>query len=523
MATAQTDLYRSPFGRVNEEKAGRVKAFIEDLPLVSGDWAAKGKKMTLMPWQAHLIEELFGRVDDTGKRQYVEALVFVPRKAGKSATAAALALWALFGEGEIDAQVVVAARDRNQASHIFKAAADMVERSPDLKKVCRVYRPNKRIVFEATRSTLFVISADAYAAHGLSCSCAIIDELHTQRDRRLFDALKTSQGARREPILLSLTTAGDTGHRPTIARETWEHASRVRDGLVEDPQFLPMIFEASEEDKWDDPATWAKAQPSLGVTVPVAWYAKECERAKATPAREATFRQLYLNQWVGSAAGWIRQGVWEALEGAGIPEGEPVVAGLDVGAVSDLTSLALLWTDREDTWHVKSISWVPRARVIGGHKMSATYQAWVKEGWLIETPGEVTDYETVLAGVLDVRRRNRIEKLAIDEMFQAHYLSQALGNHGLRIWSMGQSMKRLGTPTRVLEERILEGRIRHDGNPVLAWSMGNVALAKDHEGNIRPSKKASDDKIDPVVAMVMAADLAMRRPTQTRAPRAIWI
>ena len=246
-----------------------------------GKWA--GEKFVLSDWQISVVANLFGWIRPDGTRRYRSSLIELPRKSGKSHLAAGLALYCLVSDNEQGAEVYTAAADRDQANIVFGIAKRFVEADEYLAKHCKIYR--NAIVVPSTGSTMKALASDSRTAHGLNASAVIADELHvwTKPDARdLYEALITSQGARRQPLNIAITTAGTA--EPTLWRDLHNYARQVQDGTVVDSAFMPAIWAAKKEEQWDDPEVWARCNPSLGTTVSVEFYEQECTKAKALPS-----------------------------------------------------------------------------------------------------------------------------------------------------------------------------------------------------------------------------------------------
>ena len=286
---------------------------------------AKGEKaktaFLLEPWQKAILANLFGWKRPNGTRRYRECLIYLPRKNGKTLLASGVANYMLFGDGEKGSEIYCAASDREQASLLFDVARQQVLNEPTLATRCEVFQ--KSIVVKKSNSSFKTVSADASSAHGYNGHCIIIDELHAQPNRELVDVLMTSTGARTQPLVIHLTTA-DYMH-PSICNEKYEYASKVRDGIMQDPSFLPVIYEASATDDWTSPETWRKANPNLGISISEEYLARECQRAKETPTYENTFKRLHLNLRTEQNVQWLPMDRWDAC--GGVPVDADALAG----------------------------------------------------------------------------------------------------------------------------------------------------------------------------------------------------
>ncbi len=329
----------------DNKAAHQAIQFIESLNHIKG--AKGGTKIELEPWQKAIVANLFGWKRPDGTRRYREVFVFVPRKNGKSLMAAALVLCVLFTDAEPGAEIYSAAADRDQAALVFDVAKSMVLGDDELSGLCKVYQ--KAITREELGSSYKAISRDANTKHGYNAHCVIIDELHAQPNRDLVDVLMTSTGARRQPMVVHITTAGFD--RNSICYLKYDQARRVRDAKPgdtdNDPSFLPVIYEAPAESDWTDEKTWFAANPNLDVSVSLDYLRRECQHAKDSPAYQNTFKRLHLNIWTEQDVRWLDMSKWDLcgltpIEAAEL-EGRECYAGLDLASTNDVAALVLLF------------------------------------------------------------------------------------------------------------------------------------------------------------------------------------
>jgi phage terminase large subunit-like protein len=317
------------------DRGQRAVGFINKLTHAKGREYG-GQPFALRPWQEDIVRRLFGTLTPAGKRQYRTALLMLPRKNGKSELAAAIALYGLLADGEIGAEVYSAAADRDQAALVFNVAAQMIRNDPHLESICEIIESQKRIVYRATGSFYRAISAEAYSKHGFNASMVVYDELHAAPSRDLWDVLATSQGARDQPVMLAISTAGYDRH--SILWELYAHAKKVQENPALDPTFLPVLYEAAKEANWLDEKVWAAANPALGDFRSLDEMRTMATRAKEIPAQENAFRRLYLNQWTEQAERWIPMDKWDALA-TRIPRaslrGRRCYVGMDLSSTRD--------------------------------------------------------------------------------------------------------------------------------------------------------------------------------------------
>jgi len=497
---------------VKETQAARAIRLINQLTHTKGPFA--GQSFNLRPWQVQILRKLFKAQKD-GRRQYRTCLLMLPRKNGKSELCAALAIYFLLFDGEIGAEVYSAAADKDQAALVFNVAAQMIRNDPELEARVEIIDSQKRIVHRASGSFYRAISAEAYSKHGFNPSVVIYDELHAAQNRELWDVLSSGQGARSQPLMMAITTAGYDRH--SILWELYAHAKKVQEHPALDPTFLPILFEAPIDADWTDERVWKKANPALGDFRSLEEMRVAAARAKEIPAQENVFRRLYLNQWTEQASRWIGMPSWDACraERAAL-KGRRCYVGMDLSSTQDLTALVAVFPD-DDGFDVLAQFFVPKERI---HDRSlrdrVPYEQWSTDGHLMATPGNVVDYEYIRqalngwAGEFDVR------EVAFDP-WNATDLVTRLQGDGFTCVPIRQGFTSLSAPTKALEKAILGRTLRHNGDPVLRWCVSNVSVETDAAGNLKPSKKTSTERIDGVVALVMAID-RMERGQASKEP-----
>ena len=499
----------------NKDRAEEAVRFISLLEHTKGRWSRQ--PFILEPWQDKIVRDVFGTLRKDGKRQYRTVYVEIPRKNGKTALAAALALYMLFIESQNDteAEVYSAASDRDQASLVFNQAASMIRNNNTLLKKCHIVDSTKRIVFYSTNSFYRAIPADAASAHGYNASCIIVDELHTQAKRDLVDTLITSQGAREEPLAIFLTTAGYD--KNSICYEYHEYARQVLEGTIKDETFYPVIYAADEEkDDWQSIKTWRKANPNLGITINEDFLKQEANKASKIPAYQNTFKRLYLNIWTQQHNRWIDLDLWDEQAGMIVEDklkGRLCYGGLDLAAVSDIAAWVMVFPGEKDSEHMEVLSrfWCPEKKLYDdSNRYRDQYQKWNKEGFLKTTPGDYIDYAAIKKQIINDAKQFKLKDMNVDRLFQAHQLAGELEDEGITILGMGQGFLSMAKPMKDLERLLLARKIEHGGNPVLRWMADNVAVKQDPAGNLKPDKAQSQGKIDGIVALLMALDRAIR-------------
>ena len=491
--------------------------FIECLCHTKGTWA--GKPFELIDWQERIIRDLFGVLKPNGYRQFNTAYIEIPKKQGKSELAAAVALLLCCGDGEERAEVYGCAADRQQASIVFEVAADMIRMCPALAKRVKILASTKRIIYLPTNSFYQVLSAEAYSKHGFNIHGMIMDEMHIQPNRKLFDVMTKGSGdARMQPLYFLITTAGTDTH--SICYEIHQKAMDILEGRKMDATFYPVIYGAKESEDWTDPEVWKKANPSLGITVGIDKVQTACESARQNPAEENAFRQLRLNQWVKQAIRWMPMEKWDACAFSVHPEdleGRVCYGGLDLSSTTDITAFVLVFPpeDEEDKYYVLPYFWIPEDNIdLRVRRDHVPYDAWHQQGFLETTEGNVVHYGYIEKFIEKLGETYNIREIAFDR-WGAVQMVQNLEGMGFTVVPFGQGFKDMNPPTKELMKLTLEKRMAHGGQPVLRWMMDNIFIKSDPAGNIKPDKEKSTEKIDGVVAMIMALDRAIRCGTDT--------
>lgn len=489
-----------------------VDFFARFLRHSKGQWA--GQPFELLDWQREqIIEPLFGWKRPDGTRRFRKAYVEVPKKNGKSALSSGLSLYMLCGDGEPGAEVYNAAADREQATIVFGEAANMVDQSPVLASRLRVVRSTKRIVYQRQMSYLKALSADVPTKEGINWHLLTFDELHAQKTRHLWDTLAYGGAARRQPLLMAITTAGYD--KETICWEQHEYAQQILDGAIYDPAFFAFISAADEKDDWTSPEVWRKANPSLGVTIPLSDMEDACREAQQSPRKQNAFRRYRLNQWTEQDVRWLDMDRWNQCDGeVEAIERKKCFAGLDLASTTDTASLVLLFPPDEDStkWRAVLYCWVPENACKERERRNRVrLDQWIREGFIEQTPGDVIDYEYIRARLNVLKEEYDIVKVAIDR-WNATQLATQLQGDGFEVVFFGQGFASMSAPTKELEKLVLAGSLAHGGNPVMRWMAGNTSIEEDAAGNIKPSKAKSHEKIDGIVALIMAKGIADAEP-----------
>lgn len=512
----QPTRFMLPTSHYDKKKADRAVTFIENLCHTKGKWA--GTRFWLLPWQEQLIRDIFGIVKADGNRQFRTAFVEICKKVGKSELAAAIALYLLYADNEPSAEVYGAAADRQQASIVFDVARQMVEMSPALMKRSKLMSATKRIVNYGNAGFYQVLSAEVGSKHGFSISGLVFDEIHTQPNRQLYDVLtKYSSDARQNPLHFIITTAGND--RNSIAFELHTKAIDILEGRRVDPTFYPVVYGLKDDEDWEDEANWYKVNPSLGYTVDIERLRDAYREAKQNPADEITFKWLRMNMWVSSTTAWIPDAIYmrgnEPIDMDAL-EGRDCYAGLDLSSTGDITALVLMFPprDMDEKYIVLPFFWVPEDTIPRRVKAnSVPYDVWEKQGHILATEGNVIHYDFIEKFIYDLAEKYHILEIAVDR-WNATQMIQNLEGEGFTIVPFGQGFSSMSAPTKEFYRLLMEGQIIHGGHPVLRWMAGNVVIDTDPAGNIKVTKAKSKEKIDGIVAAIMALDRCIRQEGQ---------
>jgi phage terminase large subunit-like protein len=479
-----------------------VCGFFRDL-LTHAVGAHAGHPFALLPWQRDLVMRLYGWRRPDGRRRFREAYVEIPKKQGKSTLVAGLELYHLVADGEFGAEVYTGARDRQQAQAVFKVAMALAQASPYLAPPELEIIPSaKRLVHPATNSLLMALSADVGSKEGLDASFACIDELHVQATPALYHTLRYAGAARRNPLFLAITTAGED--RESICYAVHETARQIADGTLSDTPFLGIIYAADPADDFEDPTVWRKANPSMGHTIDEGDFARELKAAQRSPGDWAQFLRYRLNLWIAVGTRFLNRIAWDACTKGRIdPEtlrGQPCDAGLDLSSTTDLSALSALFDDDR----VLCRAWTPEATILERSRRDRVdYRGWIDREWLIGTPGPAIDYDRIRDDVVAFHRAHPIRTLYADP-WNATQLLQQLRNEGIKVVEIRQGFREQNAPTKELERLVLTGALDHGGNPVLTWNADNAIAITDAAGNLKLDKKTSRQRIDLLAALVNA-------------------
>lgn len=501
--------------RFDRAKAKRATDFIERYCCQSIGPGA-GEPLVLLNWQLEFVWQLFGWTDRAGVRRFKEAYLEIAKKNGKSTLVAAISLYLLVADGEAVPDIHVNAFDRSQAKIIYDEAARMVRASPDLKKRLEPVPSSKRIVYEAKDGVLAAQSCEVPNKDGANCSAVIFDELHRQRTRAMWDIYKYAGISRKQPLRISITTAGTD--RRSICYNRHQHALKIASRAIDDDvRFLGFVYGPQDGEvdiDVDDERVWLQANPSMGVTMSMDEFRDALAEAKRSPESLILFKQLRLNIWTQEVRRYIDLDVWEACPP---PRSETEIAttadlsfaGLDLSSVRDLTAYVRITGDLQSGFDVHCRFWIPEETAERrSREDNVPYLAWAEQGFVELTPGPRIDYDTVEAYIIADFATCDFASVYSD-FYNAQHLGSRLTQKGVPFTYMRQGFLSMNGPTKMLDRMLASGRIRHGGNPVLSWCAANAVAERDKVDNVMLSKSKSTERIDGMIALVEAIAGAM--------------
>lgn len=529
--------------RFDEGRAGRVCRFLEQLPHVKGPLA--GTLFKMEPWQCFVVTTAWGWVRrDTGARRFRRAYIEVPRGNGKSFLSSGIALYALAADGESGAEVYSAATTREQAKITYGDAEKMLKKRPALRDKLGLRMSSHAISQAASGSAFKALSREAGNQDGQNIHVAVVDELHAHRTREMWDVLVTGAAKRPQSMIWTITTAGtDTSG---ICYEVRESVTKMLDGAkgAELDGLFGVIYTLDnvgekDGDDWREPTSWEKANPNWHASIDHDSYALAAREAMQSASKENNFLTKHLNIWCNADVSWMDMGAWDRCADAALEEGNfagmPCTLGIDLASKTDICAKAKVFhrdmpavthdgtpkmkrdedgrpTEEqalERHFYLFVDSYLPEAAVEAAR--NASYEGWVKDGWVKTTPGEVTDFDVVQESVLDDRDTHALVDVAFDPA-QAQQFCNNLQREGVRMVEVRPNVLNFSEPMKEMEALVLTGRLHHDGNPAMRWMVSNVVCHRDAKDNIYPRKQRPENKIDGVVAAIMALNRALLAP-----------
>lgn len=500
--------------------ANRVCQFQQLLPHIKGEWArpvlVEGQmvypKIALEDWQCFILCVVFGwKVKATGKRRFKRVYIEVPRKNAKSTLSSGVANFMLTADGEPGAEVYSAATTGEQARIVFNDACVMAQREPSFVSRFGVDVGKHSMSVPDTASVFRPLNAEGSTLDGLNIHCGVIDELHAHKKRDLYDVLDSGTGARSQPILWMITTAGSD--RSGICYEQRIHVTKILDGAFSDDSFFGIIYTIDEDDDWTDPSVWAKANPNYGVSVMPDDMEDGCRKAMSMASAQNGFLTKRLNIWVNADSAWMDMRAWDAC---GDPTlniddfaGQECIISHDLASKVDIAAkMRLFWRDIGGIRHYYGFGRYFLNEKVVNEGANAQYSGWARRGTLVVTPGNVTDFAVIEDDFTDDAAKYTVIEAPYDP-FQATQFSQRMVAAGLPMIEVGAIVKNFSEPMKWLEALVLQKRFHFDGDEMLTWMVSNTVCHRDAKENIFPRKEREENKIDGLVALLMCLNRAM--------------
>lgn len=512
---AQTDCPQSRFpgAYFDADKAAEAVNFIEALTLTKCTLSGDPEPFILLPHWRSPTEQIYGWRRPDGSRVVRKVFATCGRKQTKTQWAAGVATYEFFMGDQARQEAYFAAASADQAAICYSAVVDMIRADEELESVCKLTDSVRKGINLLNGNLLKVLSAEGKRQHGLNPSLVIFDELHAwgATEAELYAALTTGSKSRREPLWIAITTAGSDPE--SICGKEYEYACRVRDGKIDDPTYLPVIYEVPKEADWTDRSLWPKALPLLNSGHhKLEDYEEEFLQAQQRPEKQNEFRRLYLNQWTSTVTQWLQLHTWDACAGEPPTEEELQAAdcwgGLDLGASNDLAAFALCWRLDGGRAFVRVWGYLPDADLAERcTRDGINYRHWVDTGALRATTNGVTvDFGQVFDHIEELHNRYRIQAVAYDR-WRAKYIEKRAGEIGLTLLEWGQGFQSMTPAIEVFEDKVLNRTLSHEGNPAMRWNIDCCQLKTDGAGNkklIKPPTYQKSKHIDLAIAGVMA-------------------
>lgn len=500
----------------DENAAARVFRFFIYCRHYQGKWA--GQPIELAPWQCFIVANVFGWMRADGTRRFRIIYEEIPRKNGKTTKLGGVGLYGLIGDGEQGPKVYSAATKREQAAELFDSAKNMVLQSPALKNKLVPYR--SALVYEKAFGKFVPLSADSKSMDGLNVHFGLVDELHAHTDSSVWDVIKSARGARTQPLLWAITTAGF--NRESICYELRDYAIRVLQQAIDDDSMFAIIYTVDDESKWRDENEWRKANPNFGVSVNPDDMRDQARLAADMPSELVEFLTKRLNVWVYGESKWMNMDRWNAchvdfdelaawnedLDESSELDGMDCYGGLDLASVEDMTALTLKFDMPNGRRRLLTRAYLPEAALERRFKKGdRTLEAFKRSGALVVTPGDVTDYEWVKRDIRTAMARFNILGLAFDRYNSSQLVNDMLAE-GVPMMGFGQGYASMNPAMKEFQRLVLTGQIEHN-NPTLTWAVSNLIAERNAAGDIKPAKQKVREKIDPAVASIMAIGVSM--------------
>lgn len=498
--------------RFDNEAANHVCQIAESLPHTKGKWAKNREDIKLQPWQVFLLCVTFGwKRKRNGMRRFRRVYWKIPRKNGKSVLAAIIAVYMFAFDGEFGAEVYSGATTEKQAWEVFRPAKQMIERTPELCEAINAEVWAKTVVTVDDGSRMEPVIGKP--GDGSSPSCAIVDEYHEHDTPDLVDTMETGMGAREQPLLVEITTAGFNISGPCYDQEI--EARRMLDGLIENDELFAVLYGIDDDDDWTKPEALIKANPNIGISVDYDFLMSQQRQAVINAGQQTRFKTKHLNIWCSARSAWLQAHSWALCADPMLSidefEGQEAWFILDLASRNDICAFVQLFKRRingQDHFYAFARYYLPEDTVEEAGNNQAAYRRWILQGHLIQTDGAEIDFNFIRDEVMDMAPRFQVREVIYDP-WRATMLAQQIASEGATIVEHRQTVQLMSPPMKELASAIKSGRFHHDGNPVTAWMASNVVAKEDAKENIYPRKEKPELKIDGIVALIMGVGRAM--------------
>lgn len=498
--------------RFDEAAAIKVCKFVSLLPHTKGKWAQKKELITLEPWQVFILCCLFGwKRKKDGLRRFRDAYIKIPRKNGKSILAAGIALYMFCLDNEFGAEVYSGATTEKQAWEVFRPAKQMVERSPELREALGVEAWAKTMVRAQDGSRFEPLIGKP--GDGSSPSCAVADEYHEHESSDLVDTMQTGMGARSQPLILKITTAGFNIAGPCYDQEL--QARKMLQGVVDEPELFSMMYGIDDEDDWASPEVLRKANPNFGVSVDGDYLIAQQRAATNNPRHQVRFKTKHLNVWCSAKNAWMNMQWWNACKDESLNindfKGDECYFILDLASKLDICTFGKLFRkniDGQNHYYFFPRFYLPEKTLEDAKENEDAYRAWANAGLLTLTDGEEIDFDFIREEVEEESPSYSVQEILYDP-WRATQLAHQLQKSGATVVEYRQTVQNLSPPMKEMEAALKAGRFHHDGNHVMTWMVSNVVAKEDAKENVYPRKEKSHLKIDGAITAIMGIGRAM--------------
>lgn len=496
---SQTNYY------IDMDLAKRVISFITLLKHTGGELG--GVQFQLLPFQIKFIIDVICTLNKVNnRRRYTTALLFLPRKSGKTELIAALLNYFLFADKEKGKEIYCAANETDQAKIIFKATETMIKQEPRLETKCDIYKSTRTIEKNGEfEDFIKVLTANADTKDGLKPYITVYDELHAAKSADLYTVLEEGMAHRTEPLFIIISTAGY--NHQGIMKQKYEYGKKVQKGIIQDDSFYSMIYEPDEDDDWREESTWIKCNPALGYGVKIEYLRNKFIKAVHSGDDEVAFKTKHLNMWTNAATVWIKDDIWKQSATTINEEdlmGKTCYCGLDLASTTDIAAFILLFPKDNGSFDVLCRFFIPEDNMRERAKKDRVpYLTWVRDGYITATEGNVIDYAFIESQIKQDCENFNIEVIAYDSWNSSQLIIQ-LTEAGINLSKFRQGLASMSAPTKQIETLVLQNKLNHGNNPVLNWMCSNIAITRDAADNIKIDKAKSTEKVDGMVALAMA-------------------